>query len=288
MNNAIKTRLYQYYILMRFHKPIGILLLLWPTLWALWIAAKGLPHPLVLVVFILGVIIMRAAGCVINDFADRDFDGLVERTQSRPMVTKMVSADEAILLFMILSLIAFTLVLLMNTLTVLLSFIGILLAIGYPFMKRYTKAPQMILGLAFAWGIPMAFAAQTGHVPSIAWLLYLINILWIIAYDTEYAMVDREDDLKIGIKSTAILFGRYDVLVITLLHMIAIALLIWTGWLLSLHLWYYLGLIVAASSAVYQQFLIRDRQPKRCFKAFLNNHWLGLAVFVGIVLGFMG
>ncbi len=280
------NRIKQYLLLTRFDKPIGIFLLLWPTLWALWIAARGFPHQLVFVVFMLGVVFMRAAGCAINDFADRHFDGQVARTRNRPLASGKISGSEAIIIFCALSLCAFGLVLLMNRLTTMLSLVAVLLACMYPFMKRYTQLPQLILGIAFSWGIPMAFAAQTGQVPVIAWLLVLINILWVIVYDTMYAMSDREDDLKLGLKSTAILFGQFDVFIIIILQMVILALLIVVGWWLQLNVWFYIGLIVASVFFIYQQRLIRNRDPAACFKAFLNNSWFGLSVFVGLLLAF--
>jgi 4-hydroxybenzoate polyprenyltransferase len=276
-------RLYQYALLMRLHRPIGIYLLLWPTLWALWIAGDGYPHPLIATVFILGVILMRSAGCVINDYADRHVDPHVQRTKTRPLATGKVSEKEAIVLFMILCILAFGLVLLMNKLTILLSFVAVLLAATYPFTKRYTYWPQAYLGLAFSWAIPMAFAAQTGTIPFIAWWLFIINILWTIAYDTLYAMVDRKDDLLIGVKSTAILFGTADKIIIATLQLLVLMLLLWVGQQLQFNLFYYLGLLVAASLAIYQQWLIKEREPAKCFQAFLNNHWFGSAIFIGIV-----
>lgn len=277
-------RLYQYALLMRLHRPIGIYLLLWPTLWALWIAGDGYPHPLIATVFILGVILMRSAGCVINDYADRHVDPHVQRTKTRPLATGQVSEKEAIVLFMILCILAFGLVLLMNKLTILLSFVAVLLAATYPFTKRYTYWPQAYLGLAFSWAIPMAFAAQTGTISFIAWWLFIINILWTIAYDTLYAMVDKKDDLLIGVKSTAILFGTADKIIIATLQLLVLMLLLWVGQQLQFNLFYYLGLLVAASLAIYQQWLIKQREPAKCFQAFLNNHWFGAAIFIGIVV----
>ncbi len=275
-------KLYQYAILMRLNRPIGILLLLWPTLWALWIAGQGDPDILVTTVFILGVILMRSAGCVINDYADRNIDPHVKRTRERPLAAKRVTPKEALILFAILCLVAFSLVLLMNALTIGLSVIAALLAATYPFMKRYTHLPQVFLGAAFGFSIPMAFAAQTGEIPLIAWLLFIINILWTVAYDTLYAIVDREDDLLIGVKSTAILFGKADKLIIASLQIIAILLLLYLGQLISASYLYYIGIFIAAMLAIYQQWLIKDREPAQCFQAFLNNNWFGAAVFVGI------
>ncbi|MCK5525378.1 MAG: 4-hydroxybenzoate octaprenyltransferase [Thiomargarita sp.] len=273
-------RLYQYALLMRLHRPIGIFLLLWPTLWALWIAGRGYPDVLVTIVFVLGVILMRSAGCVINDYADRHIDPHVHRTRDRPIATGSVSEREALILFVILCLLAFGLVLLMNKLTIILSIVALLLAASYPFMKRYTHWPQVYLGIAFGWSIPMAFAAQTNSLPSIVWWLFLTNILWTVAYDTMYAMVDREEDLVIGVKSTAILFGKADKAIIASLLIAVLLLLLWIGQ--HLGFLYHLGLLVAAGLAIYQLWLIKDRHPQRCFQAFLNNHWFGAAIFAGI------
>lgn len=275
-------RFYQYALLMRLHRPIGIYLLLWPTLWALWIASNGYPDITVAMVFILGVILMRSAGCVINDYADRHIDPHVGRTRERPLAAGQVSEREALTLFIILCLLALALVLLMNWLTIALSVVAALLAATYPFTKRYTYWPQVYLGFAFGWSIPMAFAAQTGTVPPLAWLLFIINVLWTIAYDTLYAMVDREDDLMIGVKSTAILFGQADKVMVAALHITVLGLLLWIGQQLYFGKLYHLGLLIAASLAIYQQWLIRDRQSTHCFQAFLNNHWLGAAIFMGI------
>ena len=272
---------------MRLHKPIGIYLLLWPTLWALWIAGEGRPDLLVLLVFVLGVALMRSAGCVINDYADRDFDQHVARTRDRPIVAGEVSPAEALLLFFSLSTAAFLLVLLMNSLTVWLSLAGGLLAASYPFMKRYTHLPQVYLGAAFGWAVPMAFAAQTGEVPRTAWLLFIATVLWATAYDTMYGMVDREDDRKIGVKSTAILFGDADRAIIGVIQLLALFALALTGQAAGLGAYYYFGLLLAAGLALYQQFLIRERRPEQCFKAFLNNNWFGAVVFAGIILDFL-
>ncbi|WJW76790.1 4-hydroxybenzoate octaprenyltransferase [Thiohalobacter sp. IOR34] len=284
----MRERLYQYYLLMRLDRPIGILLLLWPTLWALWMAAGGLPDLQVLLVFVAGVVLMRSAGCVINDFADRRIDPHVRRTRERPIAAGRVSPREALLLFAVLCLAAFALVLTLNRLTVLLSFGALALAALYPFTKRYTRLPQVVLGAAFGWAIPMAFAAQTGEVPRLAWLLFTVNVLWATAYDTMYAMVDREDDLKIGVKSTAILFGEADRLVIGVLQLLVLLGLVLAGRLASLGLLYHFGLLLAAGFALYQQYLIRRRDAEGCFAAFLNNNWFGAAVFVGIVLDYLG
>jgi len=281
------TRIKEYALLMRLDRPIGILLLLWPTLWALWLAGNGHPDVRVFVVFVLGVVLMRSAGCVINDFADRDFDPRVARTQNRPLAAGRVRPREAIVLFGVLCLTAFMLVLTLNTITIQLSFIGLFLTATYPFLKRFTHLPQFYLGLAFGWGIPMAFAAQTGSVPPLAWILFLANVCWSVAYDTAYAMVDRKDDLKVGVKSTAILFGQYDRLMIFVFHIAMLLLLLWVGALARMGLEYHAGLAVALVLAIHQQRLIRWRDREGCFRAFLNNHWLGMAVFLGIALTYV-
>ncbi|KLV07397.1 4-hydroxybenzoate polyprenyltransferase [Photobacterium aquae] len=278
------TKARAFWQLARFDRPIGSLLLLWPTLWALFLAADGMPDPGVMLVFVLGVIFMRAAGCVINDFADRNFDGHVKRTAQRPMPSGKVSEREALGLFALLVLVSFLLVLTMNSLTIMMSVVGLGLAAAYPFMKRYTHLPQLVLGVAFGWSIPMAYAAQAGEVPAVAWLLFVANILWTVAYDTQYAMVDRDDDLKVGIKSTAILLGRYDKMGIGLLQLGTLVLLIGVGALKALPQWYYWFLLLASSLFVYQQMLIRNREREPCFKAFLNNNYVGMLVFVGITV----
>ncbi|MFA7387532.1 MAG: 4-hydroxybenzoate octaprenyltransferase [Thiohalobacteraceae bacterium] len=283
----MKQRLYQYYLLTRLHKPIGALLLLWPTLWALWLAAEGMPSLPILLVFVLGVVLMRSAGCVINDYADRSFDPQVRRTRDRPLATGRVSPREALLVFALLCLVAFMLVLTLNRLTIYLAFGGLMLAAAYPFTKRYTQLPQLVLGAAFGWAIPMAFAAVQGGLPKLAWLLFTVNVLWATAYDTFYAMVDREDDLRVGVKSTAILFGEADLLVIGVLQILALAGLVLVGGMAELGLFYYLGLLVAAGFALYQQYLARQRDPAGSFQAFLNNNWFGAAVFVGIALHYL-
>ncbi|MBU1190608.1 MAG: 4-hydroxybenzoate octaprenyltransferase [Gammaproteobacteria bacterium] len=283
----LQDRLYQYYLLTRLHKPIGILLLLWPTLWALWIAAQGLPPTQILLVFVAGVVLMRSAGCVINDYADRNFDQHVERTQDRPIAAGRVSPPEALVLFALLCVIAFILVLTLNRLTLYLSFGALLLAALYPFTKRYTYLPQLVLGAAFGWAIPMAFAAVQDQVPKIAWLLFVVNILWATAYDTFYAMVDRDDDVKIGVKSTAILFGSADRLVIGVLQILVLVGLILIGRMAGLGLYFYLGLLIAAGLALYQQYLARNRDKSGCFQAFLNNNWFGATVFSGIFLHYL-
>jgi len=279
-------RVKQYILLARLDKPIGILILLWPTLWAIWLAGNGKPDKLVLTVFVLGVVLMRSAGCIINDYADREFDPHVERTKLRPIAAGKVQPKEALLVFVILCLCAFSLVLLMNLYTILLSFVGAFLAASYPFMKRFTQLPQAYLGIAFGWAVPMAFAAQTNAIPLVAWLLYLAVMLWALVYDTMYAMVDKDDDLKIGVKSTAILFGAYDRHIMALLQLIILGLLIAVGRLEQLGWCYYVGLMAAAGFSIYQQILIVNRDKKKCFQAFLNNNWYGLAVFTGIFLDY--
>jgi 4-hydroxybenzoate polyprenyltransferase len=283
----IAERLKDYARLMRLHRPIGILLLLWPTLWALWIAGQGRPDLRVLAVFILGVVLMRSAGCVINDYADRDFDPHVERTRDRPIAAGRVSPREALVLFAALCLIAFALVLTLNRLTILLSFAGAFLAATYPFVKRFTHLPQFYLGAAFGWGIPMAFAAQTGGIPPVGWTLFAANVCWSVAYDTAYAMVDRDDDHKVGVKSTAILFGRHDRALVFLFHVLTLSLLAYSGALAGLGLRYYAGLVAAFGFVLYQQHLMRDRTRDGCFRAFLNNNWFGAAVFAGLLFDFM-
>jgi 4-hydroxybenzoate polyprenyltransferase len=280
----LSERLREYALLMRLNRPIGILLLLWPTLWGLWFAARGLPDWHVLTVFVAGVVLMRSAGCVVNDYADRGFDPHVERTRERPIAAGRVSAREALALFAVLALIAFALVLTLNRLTIALSFAGAFLAASYPFLKRYTHLPQFYLGMAFGWGVPMAFAAQTGSVPALAWILFAANVCWSVAYDTAYAMVDRDDDLKIGVKSTAILFGRADRAMIGLFHAGTLALLAAAGMMAGLGLLYHFGLAAAALHAVYQQWLIRERDRTACFRAFLGNNFFGAAVFIGLAL----
>ncbi|MEC6909456.1 4-hydroxybenzoate octaprenyltransferase [Photobacterium piscicola] len=278
------TKARAFWQLARFDRPIGSLLLLWPTLWALFLAGDGFPKLDVLVVFVLGVVFMRAAGCVINDFADRNVDGHVKRTANRPMPSGKVSEREALGLFILLVLVSFLLVLTMNNLTIMLSVVAVILAAAYPFMKRYTHLPQLVLGAAFGWSIPMAYAAQSGALPVVAWLLFAANILWTIAYDTLYAMVDRDDDLKVGIKSTAILFGRFDKLIVGLLQLATIMLLIAIGGILQLNQGYFWALLLAAALFVYQQMLIQGRQREQCFKAFLNNNYVGMVIFIGISL----
>ncbi|TVM05623.1 4-hydroxybenzoate octaprenyltransferase [Vreelandella aquamarina] len=278
------ARLTDFLQLTRLDRPIGTWLLMWPTLWALWLAAGGVPERSLLLIFVGGVYAMRAAGCVINDYADRHFDGHVKRTKTRPLANGRISEREAQLLFVGLVAVAFVLVLFTNLFTILLSIGGVVLASVYPFMKRYTHFPQVVLGAAFSWAIPMACGAVLGYVPLEGWLLFCANLLWTVAYDTEYAMVDRDDDLKIGIKSTAVLFGQADRLIIGLLQLATLGLLATVGWRLGLGGFFWLGLIAMAATFAHQQVLIRQRERERCFQAFLNNHWSGLLVFAGIVL----
>ena len=287
MTSSRTARLLDYARLMRLDKPIGIFLLLWPTLWALLIASEGQPDHKVLVIFVLGVILMRSAGCVINDYADRDIDCHVSRTQNRPLTSGRVSTREAKILFLVLCLAAFVLVLQLNRLTLLLSIAGVLLAAIYPFMKRVTHLPQVVLGAAFGWSVPMAFAAQTGTVPQIAWLMFLATLLWATAYDTMYAMVDSEDDLALGIKSTAILFGDYDRQIIGIIQVMVLLCLLMIGHQAELGAIYYSGVLLAAVLFAYQQYLIRFRTREGCFQAFLNNNWVGAVIFLGILFDYM-
>lgn len=273
--------------LMRFDKPIGILLLLWPTLWALWIATNGHPPLKILIVFTLGVVVMRAAGCVINDLADRKFDGLVERTKNRPLATGEVSTKKALFLFLCLCFIALCLVLTLNVLTIKLSVVALLLATAYPFTKRFLPFPQFILGMAFNWSIPMAFAATTNTVPPIAWFLYAITLLWTVVYDTQYAMVDQKDDIQIGINSTAIWFGDNIIFILDALHILILLGFVVIGWKVQMTLPFWIALFIAGLLAVYQHTLILLRQPQDCFKAFLNNNWYGAILFFGIAASYL-
>ncbi len=279
----LTDRLQNYAQLMRLDRPIGTFLLLWPTLWAIWIAAAGRPSIKVLIVFVLGVFIMRSAGCVINDYADREFDPHVKRTRNRPLAAGRVQPREAIILFAVLCGVAFMLVLTMNRLTILLSLVGVLLAATYPFMKRFHHLPQAHLGAAFSWAVPMAFAAETNSLPPVCWLLFAINLLWTVVYDTVYAMVDREDDLRIGLRSTAILFGDLDRLVVAVMQLLVLVGLYLLGLQADLGWIYRFALVWVAGLMLYQQLLIRQRDEQKCFKAFLNNNWLGFVVFLGIV-----
>ncbi|ODB89231.1 4-hydroxybenzoate polyprenyltransferase [Candidatus Thiodiazotropha endoloripes] len=279
-------RLRRYALLVRLHRPIGILLLLWPTLWSLWIAAEGTPPWGMVLVFTLGVAIMRSAGCAINDYADRDFDGHVTRTEDRPIASGLIEPREALGVFLVLSLMAATLLIFLNWPTRYLSLVALGLTALYPFMKRYTYLPQVVLGAAFGWAVPMVFMALTESLPLITWVIFLSTLIWALIYDTQYAMVDREDDLKIGVKSTAILFGRHDNLIVGLLQGVMLGLLVLIGLMSDRGLLYFLGIAAAALLFLYQQWLTRDRDPKACFQAFLNNNRFGLVVFVGLVLDY--
>ena len=283
-NFAWRERLPLYWQLIRGDRPVGTLLLLWPTAWALWLAADGLPPARIFIVFMLGVWLTRSAGCVINDYADRWLDPQVARTRSRPLATGAVSAREALLVFAAMMLAAFALVLLTNRLTIYLSVIGLLLAASYPFLKRYTYLPQAYLGLAFGWGIPMAFAAIQGTVPAIAWLLFLGNLLWTTGYDTWYAMVDREDDVRAGAKSTAILFGDADLIALGVLYGGFLVTMLLLGQRAGFGVNYFAGWLAAAGFSAWQLLIGRDRRPENCFRAFLANQWVGLAIFLGIAL----
>jgi len=269
--------------LMRFDRPIGILLLLWPTMWALWIAGAGSPSSKNILIFCTGVVLMRAAGCIMNDVADRDFDPHVERTRSRPLASGELTVPEALITFIVVMLLAFGLVLMTNALTIRLAFAGAVLASTYPFFKRFTHFPQVVLGLAFGWGIPMAFAAETGQIAPAAWLILLINVIWSVIYDTLYAMVDRDDDISIGLKSTAIMFGSFDLLILRLLKIAMIALLLLLGMKLQFSWPWFSGVAVAAILFAWQQYQVRDRGGDACFKAFLNNNWVGVAIWVGLL-----
>lgn len=285
--SGLGERLGHYWRLVRADRPIGIYLLLWPALWALWIAGDGHPDAWVVLIFVLGTALMRSAGCAINDYADRHFDGQVARTCERPLASGVISAREAVAVFALLSLVSFGLVLTLNALTIANSFVALALAAVYPFTKRYTHMPQVVLGAAFGWAVPMAFTALQDGIPLVAWVLFAATVVWALIYDTMYAMVDREDDLKAGIKSTAILFGRFDRLIIGLLQLLMLALLWWVGELAGRGIYYQGGLAVSAVFFGYQQWLIRHRQPSACFAAFLNNHKLGLWLFVALALDYL-
>ncbi len=276
----------QYALLMRLNRPIGILLLLWPTLWALWVAAEGMPPLKILVVFVLGVVLMRSAGCVINDYADREFDPKVRRTRDRPIAAGRVSPREALGLFAVLCLLAFALVLTLDPLTIRLALVAVVLAAVYPFMKRYTYLPQVVLGMAFGWAIPMAFAAVSGALPKAAWLLYVINVIWSVIYDTFYAMADREDDLQAGVKSTAILFGEADRLIIGLLQTMMVAGLVLLGRDLEFAPVWWLAVLIVVALFAWEQYRVRERRPEACFYAFLHNNWVGMTIFAGIFLNY--
>jgi 4-hydroxybenzoate polyprenyltransferase len=285
--SAMRLRLREYARLMRLDRPIGIWLLLWPVLWALWVSADGHPDERLFVIFVIGTFVMRSAGCVMNDFADREFDPHVKRTADRPLAKQSVSTAEALGLFAVLALVALALVIPLNRPTQVLALIGGVLAVTYPFLKRFFSLPQAYLGAAFGWSVPMAFAAQSGSVPPIAWVMFLSVVCWTTAYDTMYAMVDRDDDLVIGIRSSAILFGRADRLIIGALQAGALCGLGLVGLMAALGRWYWAGLAIAAALAIRQQVLIRARDPAQCFRAFLNNNLFGLAVFAGILLHYL-
>ncbi len=278
--------LQDYIDLTRLNRPIGIWLLLWPTLWAVWIAGRGKPDPHLFVIFVAGTVLMRSAGCAINDYADRSFDPHVERTRQRPLAAGRISTVEALILFAVLSLMALVLALQLNKMTLLLAVFGAFLAVSYPFVKRYLSVPQLYLGVTFGWGIPMAFAAQLERVPRVAWLLVIANMLWVTVYDTIYAMVDRDDDIPIGVRSTAILFGDSDRHVIAALQGMTLLSLYLAGRMLRMGGWYYAGLIAGALLFVHHLWLIRSRDRAACFRAFLNNHYFGLSVFIGILLNY--
>jgi 4-hydroxybenzoate polyprenyltransferase len=280
-------RLTLYFKLIRLDKPIGILLLLWPTLAALWFASDGRPDWRLIVIFTLGTVLMRSAGCAINDFADRDVDLHVKRTADRPLTSGKIASWEAVMVAAVLALVAFVLILPLNTLTKELSVAAVLIAASYPYFKRFFAIPQAYLGIAFGFGIPMAFAAVQNTVPPAAWLLLLGNVFWAIAYDTEYAMVDRDDDLKVGIKTSAITFGRYDVIAVMVCYAVSFAIMLMVGWHYGLRAWFVAGMAVATAFAVYHYTLIRDRDRMRCFAAFRHNNWLGAAIFAGIALDYL-
>lgn len=277
-------RILQYGLLMRVDKPIGSLLLLWPTFWALWLASDGFPEPHFVIIFSCGVFLMRSAGCVINDYADRNIDGGVARTKQRPLAVRKVTEKEALILFVVLALLAFGLVLLLNGLSVILSFVALAIATIYPFMKRITYFPQVVLGMAFSMSIPMAFAAVQDKIPNTAWLLYIANLLWVLAYDTLYGMVDKKDDLKIGVKSTAIFFGEADLQITALIQVMFLFGMLLVGSQFDLNAIYYVSLLIAALLIAWQIYICRFHQPDKCFNAFINNNWVGLIIFCGILL----
>ena len=283
----MSDRLGLYLRLTRMDRPIGWLLLLWPTLWGVWIAGEGSPRPMIVTIFIAGVIVMRAAGCIVNDYLDRDFDRNVTRTRNRPLATGEVSGREAAALFAILIAIALGLVLTLNRFTLLLAIVGVVLTLTYPLFKRFTHLAQFYLGIVFSWGIPMAFAAQQDALPVIAWALLLANLLWTVAYDTMYAMSDRPDDQKVGIKSTAILIGHHDLIFNAGFQVAALIVMLFVGQTLELTLWFYAGLLAAGGTVIYQNRLCKDRDRDLCFKAFLNNTWFGAAIFLGIVMAYL-
>ena len=288
LSYRLARRLSEYAHLARLDRPIGTWLLLWPALWALWVAGDGRPEPRVLIVFVLGVVVMRAAGCVVNDFADRDIDPHVRRTRDRPLAARRVAPVEALVLFGVLIAIALFLVTRLNALTVKLAFIGALLTVSYPFVKRVFPMPQLYLGISFGgWSVPMAFAAQTGVLPRVCWLLYIAAVIWAAIYDTIYAMIDREDDLRIGVKSSAILFADMDRFLIGIMQLMMLLSLVLAGHSMHFGAWYQAGVLAAALLFLWQQWLIRKREPAGCLRAFLNNQYVGLAVFVGILLEYV-
>jgi 4-hydroxybenzoate polyprenyltransferase len=284
---SLKDRLNAYEKLMRLDKPIGILLLLWPTLWGLWFASPYIQRMEIVLIFVVGTVLMRSAGCVMNDYADRDFDPHVKRTANRPLAARLISPKEALLVAAVLALLAFCLVLFLNQLTIALSFAALFIAATYPFMKRFFPLPQAYLGIAFGFSIPMAFAAYQNTVPPLAWILLLGNIFWAMAYDTEYAMVDRDDDMKLNLKSSALLFGVFDVVLVMVFHALFLAIMAGVGVWQKLGLIYFLGLAIALVLIAYQFLLIRNRERESCFKAFLNNNWVGAAVFGGLALDYL-
>lgn len=284
--SEFRQKLPHFVALTRLDRPIGIYLLLWPMLWALWFAAKGVPKLDILFIFVLGTVLTRSAGCAINDYADRDFDGHVQRTQNRPLATGALSPSDALLATAVLMLIAFVLVLFTNPLTIALSFVAVLLAIVYPFAKRYTHLPQFILGAAFGFAIPMAFAAQTNSVPLTAWWLFGTAVIWSVAYDTLYAIADRPDDVKIGVKSSAILFGQYDLIIVGSIQLVVLISLGFIGQHFERGIPYFLGLVAALGFVIYQLWISRDREPTKCVQAFLNNSWLGMSIFIGLVIDY--
>lgn len=284
---TLRERLAEYEKLMRLDKPIGILLLLWPTLWALWVAGEGRPSVLVVAIFVIGTVLMRSAGCVINDYADKDFDGHVERTRNRPLAARRVTPKEALWLAAGLAVVSFLLVLPLNTLTILMSVPAVFLAGSYPFTKRFLAIPQAYLGIAFGFGIPMAFAALQGEIPLVAWAMLVANVFWAVGYDTEYAMVDRPDDLKIGIKTSAITFGRFDVAAVMLCYATTLAILGWVGFVTGAGAAFFAGLVAAAGIMGYHYTLIRERDRAKCFKAFLHNNWVGAAIFAGWAVDYL-
>lgn len=281
------NRLQLYFRLVRLDKPIGILLLLWPTLWALWLASDGKPDWTLVAIFTLGTVLMRSAGCAINDYADRDFDRHVQRTVDRPITSGKIRPREALLVALVLTLIAFALIWPLNTLTKQLSVAAVIIAASYPYFKRFFAIPQAYLGIAFGFGIPMGFAAVQNTVPAAAWWLLLANVFWAVAYDTAYAMVDREDDLKIGMRTSAITFGRYDVAAIMLCYAVSLSLIFIVGWQYGLRTWFAIGMLIAAGCAIYHYTLIRTRERAGCFAAFRHNNWLGAAIFGGVVLDYL-